>query len=57
MTLYLTESEYRVLWPDPDPLYVDDEPWPLYTVTPPRHIPWRWLALAVLFLAAWRRYR
>ena len=26
-------------------------------VTTPRHIPWRWLALAVLFLAAWRLLR
>jgi hypothetical protein len=47
----------NILWPDPDPLYVDDEPWPLYPAPIRRNHRWLIAALAVLALIAWRRSR
>jgi MYXO-CTERM domain-containing protein len=39
---------------NPDPLYIDDEPWPLYPAPPRRNHRWLIAALAVLALIAWR---
>lgn len=37
---------------NPDPLYVPGDE---LAYSPPHRIPWRWLALALVLLIAWRK--